>query len=592
MSEIDRLRQFVKEEYTVLLNDDPIIAESDPANGILEFLNTIYKKRGTPNNIREYGNDYILGSKDRVELPARPFSFSFDNSLHYKGPAIDGSSLPFFNQTAQSFFAPPFPNNIPSNYSKSSNNNIFLQSGNSTPEEGNKFNTSFSQSSVNAPAVGNAFNPFLENFKFSSQANIFEDFNKQKINIPNATPIPNSSLFPPFQPGSSIQPKKDSLTIDKNKFFHSNNDKSASGFFDNPNDITSSSFSTIKEQIREAIIDRMYFSLNSITIIIDEKKNNPPTHMFLWNMTSKIENLYYNIFNRHISIGSFQMFETIFTEIINWYRNSYIPKELRSNESKPNTIDNANMELIDAYHHAIYNIEANRTGSNSTRDYNMTKDEIELIYRAINNINDDLEIDLSRDQLIDNIILYYNNDYIPKNIRSMSNDKLIGSTIHFNSFSQDQNSTEWGFNISNNLNIFKSVPVIPSTLSIVTSLPNAPVSPSKTKNGTGIINNWSNDIVSDNSGTISSPLLKTQNRPIDVTAINGLQTIGSAAANAMSRSAPSSPNYLRKKLEREIMDNPDFDYSQLDKMDDEDNEEYNYDSDQEDFDDEEYEEYA
>lgn len=66
MSDIDRLRQMIKIEYTRLLNEDEYIANTDPINDVLGYLNSIYKTKGKLENIREYGDDYVLKSKDRV----------------------------------------------------------------------------------------------------------------------------------------------------------------------------------------------------------------------------------------------------------------------------------------------------------------------------------------------------------------------------------------------------------------------------------------------------------------------------------------------------------------------------------------------
>lgn len=83
MSEIDRLRDYVKQEYTSLLHEDDYVANTSPTEEVIDFLNTIYSKMNMYSNIKEYSKDYVLTSKDEVvaELPVTPKKhFNIDTS--------------------------------------------------------------------------------------------------------------------------------------------------------------------------------------------------------------------------------------------------------------------------------------------------------------------------------------------------------------------------------------------------------------------------------------------------------------------------------------------------------------------------------
>lgn len=68
MSDIEFLRQKVKNAYSVLAAEDNSVANSDPINEILTYINQIYTKKGRFNNIKNYGKDFVLSEKDLIDV--------------------------------------------------------------------------------------------------------------------------------------------------------------------------------------------------------------------------------------------------------------------------------------------------------------------------------------------------------------------------------------------------------------------------------------------------------------------------------------------------------------------------------------------
>lgn len=139
MTDIDNIRHLIKIEYTHLLNEDPDIANTDPINDILTFLNKVYTAKGRKENIKDYGKDFVLSSKDRVE-----------------------------DRYQQEMLTPT------------------------------KYNNSFS---INNPSNLSFYKIPPSQFNFPTSTNNFNQFNasSSSVTIPNAFPVPGSGFFPTSQ---------------------------------------------------------------------------------------------------------------------------------------------------------------------------------------------------------------------------------------------------------------------------------------------------------------------------------------------------------------------------------------------------------
>ena len=126
MSDIEKIRQHILTSYTKLYNEDNNISNINPINDTLKMINSIYEMKGLFNNIKDYGDEWVLKEKDVIKSTYQPTFFPSP----FAQPSFFSSTQPSpFPQ--QSFFPSvipqPQPQPSPSPFPPPSNNLPFGQ---------------------------------------------------------------------------------------------------------------------------------------------------------------------------------------------------------------------------------------------------------------------------------------------------------------------------------------------------------------------------------------------------------------------------------------------------------------------------------